>query len=1222
MKKVDIFIVLLISIYVHAFSIIKSEIPKNNSGLNFKENKGQVSDQFYKPRPDVLFTGNAGDMVFHLRNNGISYQLYRVDKWKKLDSSYLRARKYGSLQDKIAEQTTIYRLDINWLNANTNAAILKQDALNGTDNYYSDVCPNGVIGVKSYKKITYQNLYSGIDLKWYEKKGNLKYDYIVAAGADYKQIQLEINGAEELSLNKKGELIIKTPLGTLTEQAPSVTQEGKALKAKWKIKKIGSTSLTTSLISFEIENIDVSKPFIIDPLVRLWGTYYGGNLDDEGWGIANDSADNTYVSGDTKSANNIATVGAYQTIYGGTNAQWGDAFLAKYDPSGMLLWSTYYGGAGMDFANMCNVDASGNNVVMVGGTTSTLTGVIATPGSYQTNFSGGSPNVGDAFFVMFNGAGVRQWGTYYGGTGDDWPDGCTFDSFGNFYVAGGSTSTSSIATLGSHQTTHGGGIEDGFLIKFTISGTLVWATYYGGSGYDAGWTCTVNQSGDVYLVGQTSSSSFIATPGSQQTNYGGGNTPWMGDGFIVKFNSGGIRQWASYYGGVGDDYAYNCVLDASGNIYIAGATTAPSATAIGTPGSHQPTYGGGAYDGFLLKLNPLGVRQWCTFYGGAGSEEYNYCGIDPSGNVYLTGNTTSSGANVISTPCAYQLNYGGNIDSYLAKFNSSGGRLWGTYYGGIGSEYWAVCSTDQSGNVYLTGRSSSSTGTVIASSGSQQSIYGGGVYDAFVAKFDGCIPQAPPNTTNSSSLTICVGKSTVLTTSTSCGAEWFNVSTGGTVIANGNSFSTPSLTNSTTYYIEETSCGISNTRTAVTVTILPSPSFSITATSTLICSNTNSTLTPVSASSYTWVADASLNTTIPSSAIATPVNTQTYYLNAYDGVCTGNSSIVINVTPTPTVNIGSPSYYLCKGNTMTLTVSGADDYTWTPVTNLNSPTGSVVIATPSSNITYSIIGSNVSGNGSCISDQESVTIYVVPYGAASISGSVEICLGSPAKLSASGGNIYNWWPIENMDDPNASIVNVVPASTTIYTVSVSNSGICPGTNTVLVKVNPIPFIDAGKDTTMNSNEAIFIAAFGTGTLTWTSGQNIKCNTCALTQVFPTNNSCYVVQTLNEFGCTASDQVCIEITNNYEIYIPNSFTPDGNGLNDEFKVYGDGITEMRMSIFDRWGKEVFISNDPSKGWNGKYKNEDCETGVYTYKIDYKVLSGNKFSEVGNITLLKN
>lgn len=1211
LKKLSLLLVFFGSLFN---TLSATEIPvAKTTALSFKENKGQIGDQFSRPRADVLFTGNSGDLVFHLRNTGVSYQMYRVDSWNTISDELTAFRLHKHVGDKTPKQTTVYRLDVDWENVNSNATIVKQDQLPGTDNFYTEVCPNGVTNVASYKSVTYKNLYSGIDLKWYEKNGHLKYDYIVAPGADYSQIKLNIKGATKLYINKKGELIIETPLGKLTEQAPIVTQGNKTLKSNWHIEK--------NTVSFQVEHIDQTQELIIDPLVRLWGTYYGGSFDDHLWYSVVDPQGNVYATGASRSSNNIATVGSHQFVYGG-GSNMGDAVLVKFNSAGVRLWGTYYGGNGDEYANFIAGDAAGNYIAMHGNTSTTVTGVIATPGSHQPNLAGPTNSTwADAFLVLFDDAGVRQWGTYYGGTGSEWGSGCSFDVNNNIYITGQSNSTNAgneIATPGCHQYVNAGG-WDGFIAKFDINGVRQWGTFYGGPNVEAVISVTADAAGNTYYTGQSSSATGISTPVSLQPIYGGASS-WWGDGFVAKFDASGNRLWATYYGGAGDDWIYNSALDGSGNIYLAGTTTAPSQTAISTPGTHQPTYGGGSNDAFLLKLTTNGIRQWCTFYGGSAGENDNYVSIDPSGDVYITGQTTSQ--NAIATPCAYQTTYGGGGDIYLARFAPNGTRLWGTYYGGSGIEQWSGTSSDQMGNVFISGDTGSNAGTAIASSGSHQSAFGGGAWDGFLVKLNGCVPVAPPNSTPLANLTVCQGKSTVLTTSASCNVEWFSVPSGGTPIATGPAYTTSGLFSNTTFYVAETSCGTSSVRTAITITVNPAPNFSIAASSTAMCPGGSATLIPLGATNgFTWTANPSLDVSVPSLAIATPVNTQTYYLTGNDGVCTGTGSIVITVIPSPTITLPNSILYLCSGKITALTANGASNYTWSPAQSLNFSNLQTVLASPLINTTYTVVGGNTVGNVTCYGSN-TITVYVVPYLTnATVSQSVAICLGQQATLEASGGPVTTWLPVDNMDDPNSSLVHVTTPVTTVYSVNISANGLCPVTRTVLVHVNPLPVVDAGRDTTFNINEPMYVAAVGSGTIAWVGGPNIYCKYCNATQVFPQKSACYTAEAINDFGCTSQDQICIEITKEHSIYIPNSFTPNNDGLNDEFKVYGDGFSLIKMAIYDRWGRELYFKEAEDARWDGTYKGEVCEEGVYIYRFLYRAVSGQKIYKMGNLTLLR-
>jgi len=459
--------------------------------------------------------------------------------------------------------------------------------------------------------------------------------------------------------------------------------------------------------------------------VRAWGTYYTGtgqvwpNGEERGNSCITDAAGNVYMVGFTSSNSDIATAGAHQTVYAGGPIVFGtggyDAFLVKFNSSGVRQWATYYGGNQDDMGISCAVDVSGN-VYMIGSTSSTSG--IATAGAHETT-------INDGFLVKFNSNGVRQWGTYFEGNGNA----CTTDASGNIYIVGLTNSTSGIATAGAHQTVMSGS-GDAFLVKFNSSGVKQWGTYFGGassgaSGMEKGLSCATDALGNVYMTGHTPSTSGIATAGAHQTIYGGSST----DAFLVKFNSSGVIQWGTYYGGEGVDIGYSCATDASGNVYMAGDAQQQNlpASGISTIGAHQSAYGGGYSDGFLVKFDSNGLRQWGTYYGGSLLDVSFSCATDASGNVYMSGETQSP--NGIATSGAHQTTVDG---AFLVSFNSSGVRQSGTYYGGIKN----VCTTDASGNVYMTGYTQSNSG--IATTGAHQTVNGNSGYsDAFLVKFNG-----------------------------------------------------------------------------------------------------------------------------------------------------------------------------------------------------------------------------------------------------------------------------------------------------------------------------------------------------------------------------------------------------------------------------------------------------------------------------------------------------
>jgi hypothetical protein len=273
------------------------------------------------------------------------------------------------------------------------------------------------------------------------------------------------------------------------------------------------------------------------------------------------------------------------------------------DPS--VLWATYYGSTDDDVIFRV-VRSSGGDIYSTG-ITNSVTG-MATSGAHQTIEAGSD----DAFLTRHDNAGNLLWATYYGGSANDRGWESAIDPAGNIYICGRTGSSSGIATSGSHQPSLTG-LTDGFLAKFNSSGSRIWATYYGGYDWETASGVTCDASGNVYLVGQTSSTSNIASFGAWQTMVAGGD-----DGFIAKFTSAGVRVWGTYCGGPNNDEFYRAVVDGSGNIYLGGMGTSPSG--IASAGAHQTVYGGGVKDAIFAKFSSTGSRLWCTYFGGSGDD--------------------------------------------------------------------------------------------------------------------------------------------------------------------------------------------------------------------------------------------------------------------------------------------------------------------------------------------------------------------------------------------------------------------------------------------------------------------------------------------------------------------------------------------------------------------------------------------------------------------------
>jgi Beta-propeller repeat len=500
---------------------------RQTAPLLFIENKGQVKDQFGKRRQDIQFMMKLGNgLSVFLGEGALHYQFSNCN---------------NNTCESNEAPPAMYRMDIELVGANRHAQMLATEQQEYHENYFLTGFDAGDATAHSFKKITYKNVYPKIDWVLYVNGSQLKHEFLVHKGGRVSDIKMKYGGATSLQIDGDGTLLAETPLGNITEQAPiSYQQNG------WKIASRFHHS--GNMLSYNVSRYE--GELTIDP-VLAWATYFGGTGDENFVYTATDILNNVYIAGRTKSISGVATVGAYDEVFGG-GISYGDAFVAKFGSSGALLWATYYGGAGEEYLSGIATDVYGN--VYITGSTLSLTN-IATPGAHQTTYGGNS----DGFLAKFNSSGMIQWATYYGGNLNDGGNSVVTDVAGNVYMAGSASSTSGIATAGTHQSAIGGGF-DAFLAKFNSAGVRQWATYYGGTHADQAFSVDVTNSGSIYLGGSTSSNSGIATPGAHQT------TP--GFTFLVKFDAAGNRQWGTYYCGSGGGETVSVKTDNAGSVYL------------------------------------------------------------------------------------------------------------------------------------------------------------------------------------------------------------------------------------------------------------------------------------------------------------------------------------------------------------------------------------------------------------------------------------------------------------------------------------------------------------------------------------------------------------------------------------------------------------------------------------------------------------------------------
>ncbi len=553
---------------------------------------------------------------------------------------------------------------------------------------------------------------------------------------------------------------------------------------------------------------------------------------------------------------------------------------------------------------------------------------------------------------------------------------CALDG-SDLFMIGYTSSANYLATTGAHQTAHAGGSFDGLIIKTDTFGATQWVTYYGGAGTEQLNDCQVDVNGNLYAVGMTSSSSAVATAGSQQAVYGGGSS----DGLVIKLSTSGIRIWGTYYGGVGKDIGSGCTLDGGGNLYVGGSTN--SSSSIATPGAYQTSMMGSNTNGYVLKLDTNGIRQWATYYGDD-STTVSSIDADVIGNVYFSGLTTA--ASNISTTNVFQSSLGGMIDGYLAKFTASGARGWCTYIGGASDDKGLGCAVNNQGKVYISGNTRSNSniatpgayidtksstiefgfllefdttgqrlwGTYVSGSGiapqaagqncfatNSGDVYLAGVFRTtslglsypYVWKF-GSYAVPTPSISAAPGATFCQGDTVTLSTGAVVGAiyQWYN----GNTIIPGATATTYKATVAGNYKVRITSNASTDTSQLLALTQLPKPSTAITKVD-LLCNGTSVgsiNITPSGATApytYTWV--NSSNTT--SSRSGLPVGAYISTTTSANGCFKKDTTII---TQPSALNItDSTTDVPCNGSpigTISLNVTGGTPpytYLWSGI---------------------------------------------------------------------------------------------------------------------------------------------------------------------------------------------------------------------------------------------------------------------------------------------------
>jgi hypothetical protein len=611
--------------------------------------------------------------------------------------------------------------------ADPRAVALAEDQLSTRVNYFLGNDPQGWrTGVATHARIRYVGVYPGIDLVYYGNQRQLEHDFVVAPGVDPAQIRWRFEGIDSLELEPDGSMAVRVGSSALSFRPPQVYQlnhgERQLVPAAY---RLGPGS--PEEVGFAVALYDPTRPLVIDPILA-YSTFLGGLGYEQANGVAVDRTGQVYVVGETSSTNFPVMNALWPTNAGGftgnQNPFGNEAFVAKLGAEGTnLVFATYLGGDGLDAAMSITLDSAGNPI-LTGLTASTNFPITTTAVQRQL---AGEENLGfylnDLFVTRLSADGdALLYSTFIGGTDDDLGLAIALDDAGAVYVAGdtksddfpvrnspyrfngqtdafvlkfipgetnlaysmvlggsgfdfaqslavdrlghayvvGSTGSANFPVTNAFQSAFRGGTYDAFLAKVSPQGhELLFSTFLGGGGQDEAFGIALDADAQAYMTGYTGSSAFPVTNALYATK-----APNR-DAFLTKFNAAGQLQYSSFLGGRSDDVGWAIAVDAAGSAHVAGTTQSSD---FPLTNGLQAVYQGNR-DLFVTRFRPDGQGLiYSTFLGGPRSDEARSLALDPAGNAYVVGYTSSTSFPVAPVTSPLQQTYGGgSADAFVLK---------------------------------------------------------------------------------------------------------------------------------------------------------------------------------------------------------------------------------------------------------------------------------------------------------------------------------------------------------------------------------------------------------------------------------------------------------------------------------------------------------------------------------------------------------------------------
>ncbi len=720
--------------------------------LSFVENQGQTAQEVrytsHGGQYDLFLTQSEAVVALrHTKHYDLSPR-HRAMSLKQIRADHRAAK---------AAATTTTALHMQFENANPTPQISAADKLSGKVNYYIGNDPSKWhVGVPTYTRVKYSQVYPGVDLVFYGNQRKLEYDFVVAPGADPSAIRMNLAGARRLHLSKSGDLIVDVADGSVELQKPVLYQTISGHRQPVD----GKYSMKGSHVAFAVGSYDRREPLIIDP-VLLYGTYLGGDGDEQSFAIAVDASGDAFIGGQTDSTD-FPVVGAGAVLGINNSGGLGFGFVSVLDPTGgTLLQSTYLGGTtpGGDVVFGLAIDASGNGYV-TGETFATDFPTTANALKHTLSVNAG----GTTFIAESNTSGTLVYSSYVGGNNGDFANSVAADASGNAYITGttysdpGSLDINFPVSAGAFQSTDpsGANLGSAFLTvintKASGAASLGYSSYLGGDGAnsgtaantfaDSGFGIALDSNNHAYITGTTSSTNF---PHST-TNFQSASANTVFTAFISEFDttkSGAASLvYSTYLGGSGaGDFGTSIDVQSGTTVaYVTGSTNSTDFPT--TSGALQKTgdANGAAYV-TLLDTSVGDSLKYSTFLGNSGTTGFSIKADKTSGKAVVAGTTASQNFPVTVGAFQTALAAGAGGDGFVSEIDptvsGANGLIYSTYLGGSG----APSSPDQANgialgtlpNVFVTGQTFSTN--FPTTTGAFQTALDG-PSDAFVASLN------------------------------------------------------------------------------------------------------------------------------------------------------------------------------------------------------------------------------------------------------------------------------------------------------------------------------------------------------------------------------------------------------------------------------------------------------------------------------------------------------